>query len=699
MIMENNKTFTYRDSKNVEHTVSFQQGDFSLSQVNADIHDTKMKSKPTTFFKDALRRFVKNKSSVAGGVILGVILLLTIFVPVFDQNSLDTTNAYLSYQTKLAPRLFSAGSGFWDGTTQFKNIAIDFDWDAYEKDGTYSGGPVTSKNSNFDTDAIVGSVSYSKVGENKLDDNAVSYARGGYVRLSAVEGATSAVNLESSEGTFYLGYYDYSLDVVTADLPEEFAYGEQGQYSINLLYKGLSSEGGYSVLPLAENLSGGQTLHFDLSSNETLLSAADKGNSAIKASLQIVLNPLDGKKSSLLLKSAVFSAEEGTMKPSDAEKEKLAAMSCSDAAEKMYESVQSTSTRFTSTGEMKIYHADFVTGTFRYDTYLAAFGDQKSDNITESTLRGYERNGWITMEYPLSDFINGNPRNEENQKRFLSGITLTEEGKVNCPLRLDEDHPMSVKVIRGSGITTVTFSGTISRYRLYGYSSMPRFIFGTDDQGRDMFKLVFNGLRYSVVLGVVTTVINLAMGLVWGAISGYFGGWVDLAMERFTDILGGIPWVVVMTLILINKPDNMSTIVMLGIALCTTGWLGTSSLTRTQFYRYKDREYILAARTLGASDGRLIFRHILPNAIGTLITSSVLMIPSVIFSEASLTYLGLIRGMEGFGATLTNNQKYMTTYPYLIIFPSVVMALVMISFNLFGNGLRDAFNPSLKGGE
>lgn len=138
---------------------------------------------------------------------------------------------------------------------------------------------------------------------------------------------------------------------------------------------------------------------------------------------------------------------------------------------------------------------------------------------------------------------------------------------------------------------------------------------------------------------------------------------------------------------------------MVGIALCATGWFGTVSLTRTQFYRFKDREYILAARTLGAKDGRLIFRHILPNAIGTLITSSILMIPSVIFSEASLSYLHLVNGMQGFGSTLSENQQYMTTQPYLILFPSVVMALIMISFNLFGNGLRDAFNPSLKGGE
>jgi oligopeptide transport system permease protein len=136
------------------------------------------------------------------------------------------------------------------------------------------------------------------------------------------------------------------------------------------------------------------------------------------------------------------------------------------------------------------------------------------------------------------------------------------------------------------------------------------------------------------------------------------------------------------------------------LALCMTGWIGTSSLTRTQFYRFKSREYILAARTLGASDGRLIFRHILPNAVGTIVTSSVLMIPTVIFSEATLAYLNLdLQGVASFGRILSDNQAQIQSNPHLILFPSAVMALIMISFNLFGNGLRDAFNPSLKGGE
>lgn len=696
--MNNEKTFTYRDSKNVEHTVSFAEGDFALSQANADIHDTKMKSKPTTFFKDALHRFVKNKSSVAGGIILGTILLLTIFVPVFNHNSLDTSNTSLSYQTKLAPKLFDVGSGFWDGTTEFKDIPMVFNWEAYDKDGTYEGSPATGSNSNFDKDAIVGSISFSKVGEKKIDDNAVSYARGGYVRLSTTEGSSSPVSLQSQAGLLYLTSYNYTLNVESIDLPEDFAYGKQGTYSLELMYREANSSDDYQSLVLASDLTGGTTGSWDLSSNEALVNAMGGGN-AIQAYFKATVTPSDISEASMLLKSVVFSAEDGSFKVTDAVKTALEGLSFTDAASKMYETVTGASTRYTSTGEMRVYHADYVTGSFRYDTYYAAYSDTYSNAITASQLKTYESNGWLKIEYPVDEFINGNPRDASNQARFIAGVSLTEEGQSHCPLRIDEDHPLSLKVVKAGSIVTVTFSGTISRYRLYGYTSMPRFLFGTDDQGRDMWKLVFNGLRYSVLLGVITTIINLTFGLIWGAISGYFGGAVDLIMERVCDILGGIPWVVVMTLILINKPDNISTIVMLGIALCATGWLGTSSLTRTQFYRYKDREYILAARTLGASDGRLIFRHILPNAIGTLITSSVLMIPSVIFSEASLTYLGLINGMQGFGVTLTDNQKYMTTYPYLILFPSVIMALVMISFNLFGNGLRDAFNPSLKGGE
>ena len=683
--MENNKTFTYRDSKNVEHTITFDNGDFKLTQADQKIYDTKLKSKPTTFFKDAIRRFRKNKSSVAGAIILGTILLLTIFVPVFDTNSLDTTNVYLAQQRKLAPKLFDAGTGFWDGTTKVADQAIDFDWEAYDKDGTYSGYPYTSTNSSYVSDAIVGDITYSKVGEKKLDDVAVAYARGGDIRFTSDPNNESY--LRSSVATFDFGSYHYSLKVTISEIPSDFSYAEAGDYKLQFRYKDFSAED-YSYLLLKDSSMDAGTFSFDL--NSLLPSSL----SFVEGCFYLSLDESDVSHS-VLLKSAVFSVSEGTAVPGDNVKQGMANISCTDANATLCRG--SSEYPFSSTGTMTVYHSDYVTGSFLYDTYAAVFHDT-SYTLTIYDLQKYAESGWIEASMPCSQF-DANSMTTEQVNAFVSSIKLTEEGEKHCPLKIDEDHPLTAKVKRAGGKKAATFYGTVSTYKLYGYSSMPRFLFGTDDQGRDMFKLVFNGLRFSVILGVLTSVVNLVIGLIWGAISGYFGGWVDILMERVCEILGGIPWVVVMTLILINKPDNTPTAVMVALALCATGWLGTAGLTRTQFYRFKDREYILAARTLGASDGRLIFRHILPNAIGTLITSSVLMIPSVIFSEASLSYLGLVRGLEGFGTILSDNQKFVTTYPYLILFPSVVMALIMISFNLFGNGLRDAFNPSLKGGE
>ena len=187
------------------------------------------------------------------------------------------------------------------------------------------------------------------------------------------------------------------------------------------------------------------------------------------------------------------------------------------------------------------------------------------------------------------------------------------------------------------------------------------------------------------------------IGIVWGSISGYFGGTVDLVMERFCEILSGVPWIVVMTLAILLFGNTIFTF---ALALCMTGWIGTAGRTRTQFYRFKGREYVLASRTLGAKDSRLIFKHILPNALGTIVTSCVLMIPSVIFSEATLAYLNLgLQGVDSFGVLLSDNQQYLSSHPALIVFPAIIISLLMISFNLFGNGLRDALNPSLKGSD
>ena len=195
--------------------------------------------------------------------------------------------------------------------------------------------------------------------------------------------------------------------------------------------------------------------------------------------------------------------------------------------------------------------------------------------------------------------------------------------------------------------------------------------------------------------------VNLTVGAIYGSIEGYYGGKIDLVMERIVDLLASIPFMIVITLLKYHL--NVSHIIILFISFFLTGWTGMAGRTRMQFYRFKNQEYVLVARTLGARDRRIMFKHIFPNAIGTLITSSVLVIPSVIFSETSLTYLGIIDlntgSMTSVGTLLAKGQTYLFTYPHIILFPAIFISLLMLSFNLFGNGLRDAFNPSLRGTE
>ena len=176
-----------------------------------------------------------------------------------------------------------------------------------------------------------------------------------------------------------------------------------------------------------------------------------------------------------------------------------------------------------------------------------------------------------------------------------------------------------------------------------------------------------------------------------------------MVMERISDILNGIPFTVVTVLFKLHLADKVGIVPTLLFAFVLTGWIGMASRVRMQFYRFKNQEYILAARTLGAKDRRIMFKHIFPNALGTIVTGSVLVIPGVIFSETSLTYLKIVdldsATMSSVGSMLSAGQGVMTEAPHALVFPAVFISLLMICFNLFGNGLRDAFNPSLRGSE
>jgi len=452
---QRNSMNKYVNAQGVEFTPN--QNAFGFAQKDKKITDKKLDTKATTFIKDAFKRFTKNKSSVVGAIIIGIIIILAIVVPITSPYDVEEPHVY---ETKMLPKLFESGTGWWDGTKEIVDQAYD---------------ATTKIPYGFKEQAIISEINY----------------------------------YESEEG---------------------------------------------------------------------------------------------GKR-------------------------------CS----------------------------------FVYDYYEDVYGTQ-TFSVPQILVERYIEYGYMTMD--LND---------------ISTFTILDSEK--CPI---------IEVL-GEKDETNNYSCTVCMHKYYGHKEMPKYLFGTDDLGKDLTKMCFLGLRYSLVFSTSLAAFCFLFGLVWGAICGYFGGSVDLIMERFTDILGGIPTIVIVTLFRLNLGYELW---VFAVALALTGWMGTAGTTRTQFYRFKGREYVLASRTLGANDGRLIFKHILPNALGTIVTGAVLMIPGLIFTESSLSYLGLgLKGSDSFGTILADNQAFLQTYPMLILFPAFIISLLMISFNLFGNGLRDALNPSLKGSE
>ena len=233
--------------------------------------------------------------------------------------------------------------------------------------------------------------------------------------------------------------------------------------------------------------------------------------------------------------------------------------------------------------------------------------------------------------------------------------------------------------------------------------SEPSFLFGTTQTGKDIFACLAYGARFSFIFATLVAAANFIVGVIWGSISGYFGGKIDLFMERFSEILGAVPTMIVITLLKYHMGSSSQALVLF-IAFFATGWIGMAGRTRMQFYRFKNQEYVLAARTLGARDMRIMFKHIFPNGLGTIVTSVALVIPSMIYSETSLSYLGIINLEAGNTTSVgtliaAGQQSIMANAGYVALFPCMFLVLLMLSFNLFGNGLRDAFNPSLRGTE
>ncbi len=219
--------------------------------------------------------------------------------------------------------------------------------------------------------------------------------------------------------------------------------------------------------------------------------------------------------------------------------------------------------------------------------------------------------------------------------------------------------------------------------------------FGTDVLGRDIFTRTWMGTRISLYISLVAVLIDMLFGLSYGLISGYYGGKIDNAMQRFAEILNGIPNLVVVTLLIIVLRPGLVTIT---FSLMITGWIGMSRIARAQMLKLKEQEFVLASRTLGAKNFFIIFREILPNIFGQIITTTMFSIPNAIFTEAFLAFIGLgvPAPMASLGLLISDAFKSFTTHPYMIIPPIVVLGLLMLSFNMLADGIRDAFDPKMK---
>ena len=651
----------------------FKPDDFELTQADKKIYDAKFDTKATTFAVDALRRFAKNKSSVVAAFLIGTLLLLAILVPMFTPYDLSRVHPQ---ERLLEPKLFNPVAGswstFWNGTKLFTGVPYDPSTDL----------PVGDYNPN----AIVSLEVDEKIYMNKADNNAEggififaagkTIAKGGTVSYLEIY---DALNFDV-DGGYTLTYtladpasiegnedfvFDKLKDLAATEYRVYIEYGElvngkrKDDNKHELLLKDWSMDYGQQTIDISKAIADAELTEL------------------VDGKIRFEVKCLEEKKGYIALESLTVSS----VNADAATQEKLAFMSMNDANGKLLLGKRDDGTfapgYWRSNGDKGVYRAYRGNCRFVYDSYEAVYGIKETKDVTMTDLQNFINKGWC----------------EYDPAQGVESFKVLDEK--HCPVIAIKDQ-LEI-VVPGTGNVTYELTCDVYGYKLFGYENMPKYILGSDGDGYDLISICFKGLRTSFVLSIVVSAICLSFGLVWGSISGYFGGNVDLFMERFVEILGGVPWIVVMTLAILLLGNNIITF---GMALCLTGWMGTAGTTRTQFYRFKGREYILASRTLGSSDMRLIFKHILPNALGTIVTGSVLKIPSVIFSEATLSYLNLgLQGSNSFGNILSTNQKFITKAPMLIVFPAIIISVIMISFNLFGNGLRDALNPSLKGSD
>jgi len=615
---------------------------FEFIQKDEKLYDKKFETKPIGYFKDALIRFRKNKGNVVATLILFAIILGTVLIPLISTKNYEQLEEQLSH---LPPRMpILEKFGIFDGTS--KKTAQPVDLSTIDPE-TGLGLPI-----GYIEDYIV-------------MDTLVNYVDGCTDKSDLCTGGEAVLRLDyQSDMVAVISGEYFTLNpadnpVLTVDV---FSIGEDSTTALNVymkpsfggeyeLIKTITAAGVYDILPLDE------------------LGVAIQVISKLK--LELVSNDY----SEVLILNSISLSDDSQTEPV-----------IYDAG---YDLSMYTIDNAGGAGVYVRQNGELLLAEFSFKNYVKAFGDK-----TEIGFSAEEYNE-IILEHGADCATTPDP---ENPDGWLFGDA--------CPF---------VKVIKQNeavnvgGIDYFSYELVLNYAQYKGYDEIPYYLFGTTSAGRDLFTLMWVATRTSLLIGVIVATINITVGIIYGAISGYYGGTVDIMMQRFSEVIGRVPWLVTLSIFIALFGPGLRTLIFI---LIFSGWIGVAYVTRTQFYRFKGREYVLASRTLGAKDSRLIFRHILPNGIGTIITSSILTVPYVIFAESTISYLGFgighgqsfnILGLTfsgvSIGVLLADGRTELLGKPYLTLWPALLISILMITFNMFGNALRDAFNPALRGSE
>jgi ABC-type dipeptide/oligopeptide/nickel transport system permease subunit len=610
--------------------------DFKFAQKDSKIYDQKFQTKPIGYFKDAMIRFAKNKINVTASIILLSIFSLSVFVPIFSQKNFTDQIPELSY---LPPRIpIVENLGFLDGYRTFRDQISD-GTKIDEETGLFLPNnylPQYIDMSTLKNEIVLGSLK---------DPNYI-----GGTNIMQTDFQSESISIKSNTTIILSNSNKIEIDIKNiSSLGGEVLTISLLDTSNKITNIGTTTQVGKQVFALPE------TIAFGMYNIGLKLDSTQAGSFVELNSLSVL--PASGNNPEYFVdgyKLSLYTIDGGA-------------------------------------GNYSRLNASVIRTSFKYNVYEARLKDLITTSLGSEV---YEK---ILEDNP--EMVSGaiiDPNNP-NGLIFPEGSPLTKMISRSSPIRGPD----------GTLFYSYTVQFEYGNY--FGFDELPYFFFGTDSNGKDMFALTWVGIRTSLLIGIIVSMINILIGVIFGAISGYYGGTTDLLMERFSEIIGRIPWLVTLSIFSSLFGPGILTLVLI---LVVSGWLGVAGVTRSQFYRYKGREYVLASRTLGANDTRLIFRHILPNGIGTIITASILMIPGVIFTESTIAYLGYGLGdgqvidlgfiqLSGtsLGVLLNNGRTALDVYPYLTVWPAIIVSILMITFNMFGNALRDAFNPSLRGVE